>query len=221
MIHYIWPFLDVADRVSASQAHHVWSLYPILRLTAVQRSIAFLRSPRPPPGRPTHLCPDRAILNGCALLRFHFVYGDFQRWLSGEYTNRHRDWQGIFHQILALPLSAPPVDLPSPDLPRAFRINTEGVPLVANYTSSFQEVHLRDCYNNHPAVAAQSDTVEQKFAGEEEKSFHLHFPRFLLHFISGLLLNPLQWVVRKGKGRICVDCTNGPNPDGSPNSFNS
>ena len=35
------------------------------------------------------------------------------------------------------------------------------------------------------------------------------------------MLSPLQWVVRKGKGRICVDCTNvsrGVNSPGSPNT---
>jgi hypothetical protein len=35
--------------------------------------------------------------------------------------------------------------------------------------------------------------VEEKFAKEEEKSFHVHMPRFLVYFIVGILLNPLQW----------------------------
>jgi hypothetical protein len=34
-----------------------------------------------------------------------------------------------------------------------------------------------------------------------------------------LILSPLQWAIRKGKGRICVDCTNGPDLAGSPNSW--
>jgi hypothetical protein len=51
--------------------------------------------------------------------------------------------------------------------------------------------------------------VEAKFVKEEQKSFHLHFPRFLVYFIPGLHLNPLQWEANKGKGHIYVDGTNG------------
>jgi hypothetical protein len=73
-------------------------------------------------------------------------------------------------------------------------------------------------HNNHPAVAAQHDDVEAKFVKEEAKSFHFHLPRFLIYFIYGLVLAPLQWAIRKGKDRICVDCTNGKDPAGSANT---
>jgi hypothetical protein len=63
--------------------------------------------------------------------------------------------------------------------------------------------------------------VEAKFAKEEEKSFHIHLPRFLLYFIVGLIINPIQWVVRKGKGRICIDCTNGPDRADTISSANT
>jgi hypothetical protein len=43
--------------------------------------------------------------------------------------------------------------------------------------------------------------------------------RFLHAYIYGLILNPLQWVFEKGKGRICVDCTNGPDPRGAANTY--
>ena len=59
--------------------------------------------------------------------------------------------------------------------------------------------------------------VEAKFAAKEEKSFHIVLPKFFTFFILGLFLNPLQWALRKGKGRICVDCTDGPDPIGLPN----
>jgi hypothetical protein len=81
------------------------------------------------------------------------------------------------------------------------------------------EVQARVEYNNHPAVNYNASEVEAKFAAEEAKSFHIIFPKFLTFFIIGLFLNPLQWAIRKGKGRICVDCTNGPNPIGSPNTY--
>jgi hypothetical protein len=72
-------------------------------------------------------------------------------------------------------------------------------------------------YNNHSKITENSDDVEAKFAAEEEKSFHVILPKFFVFFILGSFLNPLQWAMRKGKGQICVDCTNGPDPVGSPN----
>jgi hypothetical protein len=63
--------------------------------------------------------------------------------------------------------------------------------------------------------------MEAKFAKEEEKSFHIHLPCFLVYFIHGLMLNPIQWAVRKGKGQICIDCTNGPNGADTTSSANT
>jgi hypothetical protein len=73
-------------------------------------------------------------------------------------------------------------------------------------------------YDNHPAINANHANVEAKFVKEEAKSFHIHLPCFLIYFLPGLILAPLQWAIRKGKGRICVDCTNGPKPEGSANT---
>jgi hypothetical protein len=153
------------------------------------------------------------------LLRFQLIYGDFVRWLSGEYTNRHRDWSTDFQTLInteARPLSP---DYPVPDYQRAFRISTQGVPLCGAFTTPASQIPCRNVYNNHPAVEQNSAKVEAKFVKEEEKSFHIHLPRFLARFIPGLVLAPLQWAMRKGKGRICVDCTNGPDEAGSANTY--
>jgi hypothetical protein len=112
-----------------------------------------------------------------------------------------------------------PRGLPPTDYPRAHWITTEGVPLVGHFESHPPEVAARIAYNNHPAVADNSDEVAAKFAAEEEKSFHIILPKFFAWFILGLFLNPLQWAMRKGKGRTCVDCTNGNTALGSPNTF--
>ena len=64
-----------------------------------------------------------------------------------------------------------------------------------------------------------SEDVEAKFAKEEWKSFHVHYQRFVFEFIPGLTINPIQWVFDKGKGRICIDGTNG--PGGKMGSINS
>jgi hypothetical protein len=96
------------------------------------------------------------------------------------------------------------------------------VPLTGHFVSPSADIPIRDRYDNHPAVRKNFAAVEAKFAKEEEKSFHIHLPCFLVYFIPGLMLNPLQWAVRKGKGCICVDCTNGPDgPDtkGSANTW--
>jgi hypothetical protein len=164
---------------------------------------------------------DRAVLYACALLRFHFYYGDFVRWMGGEYTNRNRDWDETFDNIQSLSTRKPAKDDPPADLERGKRIFTQGVPLKGHFTSPSAEIPIRDKYNNHPAVKKNFEAVEAKFAKEEQKSFHIHFPRFVAYFIIGLLLNPLQWEWDKGKGRICVDCTNGANGPDNPGSANT
>jgi hypothetical protein len=35
------------------------------------------------------------------------------------------------------------------------------------------------------------------------------------------MINPIQWAVRKGKGRICIDCTNGPDGADTNSSANT
>ncbi len=197
-----------------------WRAYVHLRIDASRLSVSALRLTRPPPTAdpPLRLSRQCAHLYACALSRVHFIYGDFVRWLSGEYTNRHRRWHQDFHTILATAARPLALDYPVPDYPRAFRICTEGVPLAGNYTTPATKIPARDTYDNHPAIRENHASVEAKFVREEEKSFHIHLPRFVSYFIPGLILAPLQWAIRKGKGRICVDCSNGPTPDGSVNT---
>jgi hypothetical protein len=111
-----------------------------------------------------------------------------------------------------------PRRLPPPDYPRAQRIATEGAPLTGTFVSHPPELQACVTYDNHSKIKDNRDEVEAKFAAEEEKSFHIVLPKFFVFFILGLFLNPLQWAVRKGKGRICVDCANGPDEIGSPNA---
>jgi hypothetical protein len=177
-------------------------------------SLAPLQARQAPPGAPTKLLATRWLLYACALLRFHFYYyGDLVRWLGGEYTNRHRNWQATFQTLTDVCTRPPPIDLPQADFPRGFRICTEGVPLKGAFDSPSKALEARDDYDNHPAVVGNFDDVEAKFAKEEEKSFHIHLPRFLIYFMFGLIVNPIQWAVGKGKGRIYIDCTN--RPDGA------
>ncbi|CAJ1968746.1 unnamed protein product [Cylindrotheca closterium] len=101
----------------------------------------------------------------------------------------------------------------------AYRIQTEGVPLRGQYTMPMEATLLQNKYDNHPAVGANLDAVENKFAKEEWNSYHIHYLRFVYEFLPGLVINPIQWVFDKGKGRICIDCSNGPNLFGSINLY--
>jgi hypothetical protein len=68
------------------------------------------------------------------------------------------------------------IDLSPADFPQGFHICTEGVPLKGHFASPSIVLRVQDVYDNHPAVAANIDEVETKFAKEEEKSFHIHLP---------------------------------------------
>jgi hypothetical protein len=221
IIHFIWTFLEPADRLQAIQACPYWHLYHRYRVRAAVTSLSPLRLQRAPPGNPHKLPIPRSLLYAVGLLRFNFYYGDFVRWLGGEYTNRHRNWAKTFTTLEAVCVRPPPPNLPPVDMKRGFRVGTEGVPLKGIFLSPAPALQARNAYNNHPAVVKNADAVEAKFAKEEEKSFHLHFPRSFLFFIFGLMLNPIQWAVRKGKGRICIDCTNGPDGADTNSSANT
>lgn len=222
MLHFVWQYLAPADRLACSLTSPNWLRYHLLRQTACVQSVASLRHCRPPVGNPLHLSMSRSVLYGCALLLFHFIYGDLIRWLGGEYTNRHRNWDATFQELAGVCSQPPPPHLPPVTFSRCKQACVEGVPLVGKFHSPTADLKLRDAYDNHPAVASNIPDVMTKFAKEEEKTFHIHFPRFLLYFVQGVMLNPLQWAVRKGKGRICVDCTNarqGKAAPGSPNTY--
>jgi hypothetical protein len=66
---------------------------------ALHLVILWVQHMDPSAGNPSKLPMDRAMLYASALLWFHFNYGYFVRWLGGEDTNRHRDWDDIFNTL--------------------------------------------------------------------------------------------------------------------------
>ena len=98
-IHFALQYLTPDERFTMSRATAPWFLYQKLRARAVTVPIRRLLATRPNTKPPTKLPLDRAILYESALLMFHFYYGDFVRWLGGEYTSRHRDWEKMFDEI--------------------------------------------------------------------------------------------------------------------------
>ena len=221
--HCAWIFLSVADRAIAVQVNSTWNKYAKLRRDAVVTSVGTLRLPRPvmlDSDMPSTLNGAAAFLHSIALLRFDFNHGDMIRWLGGEYTNASRSFDKDWVPILDHLRTKPPEECPPVHEVAAFRVQTTGVPLKANFVISHNVPAIRDEYNNHPAVAANLSKVEQKFAKEEWKRYHIHYQRWLYPFIYGLIISPIQWVFDKGKGRICIDCTNGPPAkSGSVNTY--
>ena len=183
IFHHIWPYLLPVEKFRSSQASPPLVFYIRLRYVANYKSIHHLQVHQRSPAPSKLLNHQLAINCGCALLRFNFVYGDFLRWLSGEYTNRHRNWESTFQKFQSRSTRAPSPTQPPADFERAFRIFTEGVPLKGDFTSSYNEVRARNVYNNHPAVSTNSAEVEAKFAKEEAQSFHIALPRVLIYFI--------------------------------------
>jgi hypothetical protein len=93
---------------------------------------------------------------------------------------------------------------------QAYQICAKGVPLKGSFYSPFSALQSPDAYDNHLAVNSNLASIKAESAKEEEKLFHIHLPRFLVYFNSGLLLNLIQWAVWKGKGCICIYRANGP-----------
>ena len=157
---------------------------------------------------------------GAALLSFDFDYGDLVRWLGGEYTNQHRDWD-TFQRYLDCAMGhaqRPGYPVLEPEI--AMKIFREGVPLVGHFFSKRCDFEARLQYDNHPPLAANLEATRKKFGQEEAKSFHIAFPRFVARFMSGAMISPISWVVQKGKGRLVVDASTNLHADdtGAPNS---
>jgi hypothetical protein len=87
ILHFIWTFLDPSDRKAATKVSPAWSSYHRLQVVAATIYLAPLQVHRAPPGQPTQLPKQHSILYACALLRFHFYYGDFVQWLGGNYVS--------------------------------------------------------------------------------------------------------------------------------------
>jgi hypothetical protein len=94
-MHKAWSFLEPADRAAMCKTHPAMSSYASLRLDAFLSASKIrheLRRKRDHPDCEPQLDPRRAGFMGAALLSFDFDYGDLVRWLGGEYTNHHQDW---------------------------------------------------------------------------------------------------------------------------------
>jgi hypothetical protein len=224
MVHHAWKFLSNDDRATLARADiFLFSEYASLRHYAFthRSAILQLRAPRPPIDAVQPLCPTRSRQAGAALLLFDFNMGDFLRWMGGEYTNSHRDLSHYeaqvaqYAQIPSIP-GHPPLDCD-----RLLAIQREGVPLQGRFNCTRQDTLHRLQYDNHPPLKTYYNEVRSAFAKEEASSYHMHFPRFIAHFLYGLFICPISWVIKKGKGRLVIDGSTPlkPNDTGAPNTY--
>jgi hypothetical protein len=221
---YAWVYLDPYSRFCCTKALPLMYMYATYtRFANLHRNQirSRLLAPRPPAGTGTPgLSSSRTRDMGAAFILFKCQYGDLVRWLGGEYTNAHRNW-GLVAQVCNTASSHnvqpgyPPADIHS-----TMRIFTEGVPLRGHFFSSLQDTKTRIAYDNHQPVLSNIMAVREKFESEEANSFHLSLPRSMAMFIHGLFINPISWVIQKGKGRICIDCSTKlhPTDTGAPNA---
>ena len=209
-MHLCWRFLDRTARIEVCKVDPIMHEYASLRRDAhVHRHVIreALRAPRPPPSEIPSLCPFRSRFMGAALLSFDFDYGDLVRWLEGEYTNRGRDWNALREHMTAALSHPQQPGYPELDLDTAIDSFEEGVPLAGTYHSTREDTVKRIAYDNHPPLQANLADTREKFGKEEAKSFHIAFPRFIAYFLFGLMIAPISWVVRKGKGRLVIDAS--------------
>jgi hypothetical protein len=213
-------FLSWEDRFTLQQAVPVMNDYRAMRANIPFIRVYNLRLPRPPPSG-EGLCVERVEQVGAALMRFDFFYGDVIRFMGGEFTHEHRDFKEAFAIIERVRNMQPPPGYPVVDIDRAHRLFTHGSPLAGHFSCSFDNVCRRERYDNHAPLAQVQEDVRAKFAKEEERSYHVALPRWMCFFIYGLFLSPITWVIRKGKGRICIDNSSKVHAadDGAPNDY--
>jgi hypothetical protein len=208
ILHLAWDFLSPPSRRAVAAASPIMMSYAARRIRTflLFPTIAHeLRLPRPPVDAVIPLSRRRAALLSCALLSFDFRYGDLVRWLRREYTQDFRDFDTLLESYESVRALIPNPGQPPIDFDRAFRVQSEGVPLRGVHSCSFHDVVRRISYNNHAPLHDALPDVRCKLAKEEAKSFHMVFPRSIAFFIDGLFIAFMNWVIQKGKGRIVVD----------------
>ncbi len=210
LIHHIWDFLNPADRELFVSLSPAIMFYHKLRKRTVQ-------------GFPIHDCRKltaaphedgishrKAMQMAMALLRANFVYPDMFRWLGGEYNNKHRDLESTFNLIARLEDHDVPKGYPPIDTERAWRLCTEGAPLVGHFKCSRESVRHRNMHDNLEGIREALDQIMAKFVKEERFGYHIFFPRVIWRFIPGIALALINWVPPKphrigDSGRLVID----------------
>ena len=210
ILHAAWSFMDPRTRAVICEAVPDMGNYARLRYDAHHHRpliIEALQAKRLPPEIEPPLCPFRAHFMGAALISFNFDYGDLVRWLDGEYTNAHRNWNELSEKIEEIKLYAQRPGYPAIEHELAMEACTQGVPLEGHFSCTVADVEARLIYDNHSPLESAKADARIKLGKEEANSYHIAFPRFLARFIFGLFICPISWIVQKGKGRLIMDAS--------------
>jgi hypothetical protein len=200
--HFVWGFLTHNEHMMTRSASLFFEAYAIWRSQALREEIQSLLLEQPAlTGAPLSI--NRVRKYGCALLRFDFIYGDLVRWLEGEYTNCNVDYDTIFKNLDDLRTTNMPQGYPKVNLDQTRETSREtlkdGSPKKGTFTLNFGHARQRVQYNNHKGMHNHIDIMTEKFAKEEEKSYHLCFPRYFLYFIPIIMIALLSLIMQKQK----------------------
>ena len=216
LIHFAWDYLSSFDRVRVATSFAAVGAYAQYRFQAQTAPISELAQQRPPLAEKPAISDRRTRLATYLFLRFDLQYPDVIRFLGHEYTpaweRLHAVWR-IIDEHRRRSGDGPIVpDGPRPDFRRVLRIQTEGSPLEGHFQCSVEALHLRNLYDNHQSLTAVADDYFAKLQKEEDRSYHILFPRFLWQFFPGLHLAFINWVPPRphkpnDEGRLTVDPT--------------
>jgi hypothetical protein len=167
--------------------------YAIWRGQVLCEEIQSLLLERPAPtGAPLLII--RVRKNGCDLLRFDFIYGDLVRWVEGEYTKCSIDYDTMFDNLDDLRTTDMPPGYTGVDIDKKRETLKDGA-----FTLSFGNALQWAQYTNHKGIHDHIDIMTAKFEKEEEKSYHLCFPRSFLYFIPSIMIALLSLIMQEKK----------------------
>jgi hypothetical protein len=160
--HFAWCCLDPASRLALVRAMPIMGPYALLLRHAETHRHQIRKTLRAFIG----LQPTRTRDMGAAFLLFDCCYGDFVRWLCGEYTNQDRNWHALSTIYKPADREPTPMGYPITDFHLSYRKLTEGVPLRGPFQCSAADTRARIRYDNHPPARNNQEDVRAKFAAE-------------------------------------------------------
>jgi hypothetical protein len=101
-----------------------------------------------------------------------------------------------------------PPGYPKVDLDQTRGTLKEGSPTKGTFTSNFGHARQRAQYNNYKGMYDHIDIMMDKFAKEEETSYHLCFDCSFMYFTPSIMMALLGLIIQTQKFRIIIDPTN-------------
>ena len=212
-LYLAWDFLPLVDRYAACRALRVLSPAIHLRSQAYAFTTADWATVSTPMDNNTAatrplIDPDRITHLTQWFCLCGFDVGTFVRSLGGHYTGDFIDLAEIDLALSVLENTTPSTDNPSINFDNAKFVLHHGFPRVADFHCRQLHSKERNLYNNHSTIDEHQDLIREKITTDVNKSYAIALPRWIQHFIIGLILNSLGIVFRKNKSRMVNDPSN-------------